>query len=717
MTDQKGSAKSFLEAQPFRADPFQVRAAKAIEAGLSVLVAAPTGAGKTLVAEFAAARALSRNERLFYTTPIKALSNQKYKDFRLAYGDASAGLLTGDNSINPGAPLVVMTTEVLRNMIYEGSRSLAGLTYVVLDEVHYLQDRYRGATWEEIIIELPAEVQLISLSATISNISEFGGWLRKTRGEVEVIEEISRPVPLHSLYGFEDRRSDKVRFLPVFAAESESGAVNPELLKIFNPNSSRGRSRWIRTPDRLDVIDELAYQDALPAIFFIFSRASCEAAAKQCMTGGIRLTTEKEARQIRRIVETSLVGISDADLEVLGYETWLSHLELGVATHHAGLVPAFKEAVEELFVRALVKVVFATETLALGINMPARAVVVESLSKFNGRFHAVLTPGEYTQLSGRAGRRGIDSVGYCLVLHSRWVPFSRVVEIAGSRTYELVSSFNPTYNMATNLIATRERDAAEMMFASSFAQYRIDRSLRNLRNELERKEAIRKERGERIRAARGASEEHIWSERDRQMSRQIEKLRRRIRRKERGLSGKFSSILEVLEILGYVDGWDLTGKGEVLSRIYCERDLLVAEALHRELDDRLETAELAGFVSCFVFESRSSRDAAVRVPTLALEKALSGLRRTWFAIAAVEESRGLESIAEPDFGFVNLAYRWANGEGLDTLLDESDSAGDFVRNAKQVADICRQLAQATGRDSFNEVAKAMNRGVVAHSTI
>lgn len=717
MIDRQGSAKSFFDNLPFRPDPFQVRAAKAIESGSSVLVAAPTGAGKTLVADFAAARALARNERLFYTTPIKALSNQKYRDFRHSNGDGSVGLLTGDNSINPEAPLVVMTTEVLRNMIYEGSRRLDGLTYVVLDEVHYLQDRYRGATWEEIIIELPSDVRLISLSATVSNLSEFGGWLRKARGEVELVEETSRPVPLHSLYGFDDRRNDEVRFLPVFAAESESGAVNPELLRIFKPNSRGGRSRWIRSPNRLDVIDELAYQDALPAIFFIFSRATCDAAAKQCLAGGIRLTTEKEARQIRRIVEASLVGISDVDLDALGYETWLALLESGIATHHAGLIPAFKEAVEELFVRALVKVVFATETLALGINMPARAVVVESLSKFNGQFHAVLTPGEYTQLSGRAGRRGIDSVGYCLVLHSRWVPFARVAEIAGSRTYELVSSFNPTYNMATNLVATRERSDAEAMLASSFAQYRIDRSLRNLRDELGRKVAIRDERRERLGEASGQSVEHAWSERDRHMSRQIEKLKRRINRKEMGLSGKFFSILEVLEALGYVDGWTLTTKGKVLSRIYCERDLLVAEALHRGIDERLEMAELAGFASCFVYEARSSRDTVARVPTIALEKALSGLRRTWRGIGAVEEAHGLEAAAEPDPGFVDFAYRWANGEGLDTLLDETDSAGDFVRNAKQVADICRQLAVATNRGSFNEAARAMNRGVVAHSAI
>ncbi|RIK11202.1 MAG: RNA helicase [Acidobacteria bacterium] len=717
MSRGQGTSDSFFDELAFRPDPFQVRAAKAIEAGMSVLVAAPTGAGKTLVAEFAAARALARDERLFYTTPIKALSNQKYRDFRLTYGDASVGLLTGDNSINAGAPLVVMTTEVLRNMIYEESRSLSGLTYVVLDEVHYLQDRYRGATWEEIIIELPGSVQLISLSATVSNLSEFGGWLKQTRGAIEVIEEIARPVPLHSLYAFEDRQSDRTRFMPVFNAESESGTLNPALIRALKPASRGGRGHWIRSPSRLDVIDELDYQDALPAIYFIFSRAACDAAARQCLRGGVRLTTEKEARQIRSMVEEGLAGISDADLDALGYETWLTLLESGIATHHAGLIPAFKEAVEELFVRALVKVVFATETLALGINMPARAVVVESLSKFNGRFHAVLTPGEYAQLSGRAGRRGIDSVGYCIVMHSRWVPFARVAEVAGSRSYELDSSFNPTYNMATNLIATRDRADAERMLASSFAQYRTNRSLANLRNDLDRKTALRAELREKLKAATKPARGEAWRERDRQMAKQIEKLKRRIDRREAGLAGKFSSILEVLEILGYVGGWSLTAKGQVLSRVYCERDLLVTEALDRGLESHLEIAELAGFASCFVYESRSSRNLGVSVPTIELEKALSGLRRTWREIAAVEEAHALEATPEPDAGFVGVAYRWACGEGLDTLLDEADSAGDFVRNAKQVADICRQLAVATGRDSFKEAAKAMNRGVVAHSGI
>lgn len=708
------ASEAYIERLPFRADPFQIEACVGVEEGKSVLVAAPTGAGKTLVAEFAAESALAGAKRLYYTTPIKALSNQKYRDFCSIYGESSVGLLTGDNSINPYAPIVVMTTEVLRNMLYQDRGVPDDLRYVVLDEVHYLQDKYRGATWEEVIIELPESVQLVCLSATVSNLEEFGAWLRRIRGDVEVVADDARPVPLHNLYAFEDKRTDEVRILSVFAGEAEEAIPNPAVLRILQGSSRYRKGRVVRTPGRVDLVDELEYQDALPAIYFVFSRAGCEEAARQCQASGICLTTRDEIEEIRQVLSERSGDFESSDLEVLGFDEWASMLESGIATHHAGLIPVFKEIVEELFVRALVKVVFATETLSLGINMPARTVVIENLSKFNGRFHAILTPSEYTQLSGRAGRRGIDSIGYCVVVHSRWVPFTRVVELAGSRSYELESSFEPTYNMATNLIATRDRCAAEKMLASSFAQFRVEKRLESLASDLAQRREILERRRKALNSSSDEKYRHVMAEREKELAQQVANLERRIERRRGGLLQKFEAVLSVLEALDYVEGWQLTDKGKLLSGIYCERDLLVAEALSRGIIEGLDGAEIAAFVSSFTFEARQQRNKRERVPTSRLASAFGELGRLWSELVDAESSSGLEMMTEPDFSFASRAYRWASGAPLDRVLVSGEDPGDFVRNAKQVVDLCRQIMAVTNSEVFAEAARIMNRGLVAY---
>src|SRR3954451_7502412 len=388
----------------FSLDSFQVEACEALDEGKGVLVCAPTGAGKTVVGEFAVHKALSEGRKAFYTTPIKALSNQKYNDLVERYGEATVGLLTGDNAINGDAPVVVMTTEVLRNMLYAESPALLGLGYVVMDEVHYLADRFRGAVWEEVIIHLPPSVTLVSLSATVSNYEEFADWLVTVRGETEVVVSEDRPVPLwqHMLVG--------KRMFDLFhdADAARKHDVHPELLRYSREmlrrlemttgldRGGRARPRRWQPPLRADVVERLDRAQLLPAILFIFSRAGCDAAVQQCLAAGLRLTDPDERAAIRAIAAERVAAIPHEDLSVLGYWEWLDGLERGVAAHHAGLLPAFKEAVEECFVRGLVKAVFATETLALGINMPARCVVLERLVKFNGEAHVDLTPGEYT---------------------------------------------------------------------------------------------------------------------------------------------------------------------------------------------------------------------------------------------------------------------------------------------------------------------------------
>ena len=472
------TAATFLASLPFTADPFQVEAAAAIDVGASVVVTAPTGAGKTVVAEAAIARALEMGKRAIYTTPLKALSNQKYGDFCRSHGDGRVGLLTGDNSINGSGAIVVMTTEVLRNMMYAGSSDLDDVGVVVLDEVHYLQDRTRGGVWEEIIIHLDRRIPLVALSATIANPEEFAGWVRDRRGPTVLVVERERPVPLESHYLIRDRwESSELKMLPVFAGSRPNERIGRML-------RGSGGARRYAAPRRHETCELLRSRRLLPAIFFIFSRRGCDQAASGVVDRGLRLTTPDTADQITRVAEEATAHLRPEDMAVLGYGRWLHALRSGVASHHAGLVPAMKEAVEHLFSAGLVRLVFATETLALGINMPARTVVLENLSKFTGEGHELIQPGDYTQLTGRAGRRGIDVEGTAVILHSPYVPFERVAGIAARGSHPLRSSFRPTYNMAVNLVARYPQDHAETLLAASFAQYSETRRRRGIAEDL-----------------------------------------------------------------------------------------------------------------------------------------------------------------------------------------------------------------------------------------
>jgi ATP-dependent RNA helicase HelY len=529
---------AFARTLSFELDDFQRQACKSLQEGRGVLVAAPTGAGKTIVGEFAVYLALQRGLKAFYTTPIKALSNQKFTELTEKYGEANVGLLTGDTSINGDAPVVVMTTEVLRNMLYADSDTLFDLGFVVMDEVHYLADRFRGAVWEEVIIHLPSEVQVASLSATVSNAEEFGAWLDTVRGDTDVIVSEHRPVPLwqHVMVGRDilDLFAGETTFDEIAPAGSPAAAaalplapspddasqrgfeVNPELLTLSRAESQlnfqgrfghggrsqrrqqrqrygdRPQQQETRTParraSRPQVIASLDRQDLLPAITFIFSRAGCDAAVAQCVASGLWLTTEREQRIIAQRVDEAGQDIPTDDLEVLGFWNWRDGLLRGFAAHHAGMLPTFKEVVEKLFADGLVKAVFATETLALGINMPARSVVLEKLDKFNGESHVDITAGEYTQLTGRAGRRGIDVEGHAVVLWQPGTDPAAVAGLASRRTYPLNSSFQPTYNMSINLLAQFGRPRAREILESSFAQFQADRSVVGLARQVRSRE-------------------------------------------------------------------------------------------------------------------------------------------------------------------------------------------------------------------------------------
>jgi ATP-dependent RNA helicase HelY len=502
----------------FPLDDFQLRACRELEDGRSVLVAAPTGSGKTIVGEFAVHLGLQTGRKCFYTAPIKALSNQKFNDLVKRYGAENVGLLTGDNSINGDAPIVVMTTEVLRNMLYAGSRTLTGLGFVVMDEVHYLADRMRGAVWEEVIIHLPESVALVSLSATVSNAEEFGEWLGTVRGETTTIVEERRPVPLyqHVIVGrrmydlFADNQQQGAGDPSERSSAGQEPKVNPELVRVARDDwasnrmkdrrSPRGRSggpqkgrsvgngRRVWIPSRFEVVERLDAAGLLPAICFIFSRVGCDAAVTQCLNANLRLTTPAERDEIFAFVEERCSHLPDEDLQVLGYHEFLDGLTRGIAAHHAGMLPTFKECVEALFLKGLCRVVFATETLALGINMPARSVVIEKLSKWNGETHADITPGEYTQLTGRAGRRGIDVEGHGVVLWQPGMDPKAVAGLASTRTYPLKSSFAPSYNMAVNLVHQFGRDRARELLEQSFAQFQADKAVVGLARQLRKSE-------------------------------------------------------------------------------------------------------------------------------------------------------------------------------------------------------------------------------------
>ncbi len=773
-----GKVAEFSAKFPFPLDDFQVEGCKALEDGKGVLVAAPTGAGKTIVGEFAAFLAIQQGKKCFYTAPIKALSNQKYQDLKEMYGENRVGLLTGDTSINSEAPLVVMTTEVLRNMIYSKSHTLKDLGFVVMDEVHYLADKFRGAVWEEILIHLPETCQVASLSATVSNAEEFGDWLNEVRGSTEVIVSEIRPVPLyqHVLFGNQ--------LLDLFLA---TGKINPEIIRLekdsyrqvkikYGASNKTNQRNWrendrdspkIRQLDRADVIEKLAREGLLPAITFIFSRNACQAAVHQCLAAGIRLTNAEERSQIREIVFRATKNIPEEDLMVLGFHEWLEALERGIAAHHAGLLPSFKETVEELFQLGLVKCVFATETLALGINMPARTVVLEKLSKWNGESHVSISPGEFTQLTGRAGRRGIDIEGNAVILWNKDVDSSSVAGLASTRTYPLKSSFKPTYNMTINLISQFGAERARTSLESSFAQYQADKAVVGLAKQIKRNESALTGLLEEMECHLGDFEEY-WQiradmkELEKSMSKQkkskallleeeIISLRKslrshpshgcadrelharfaervgRLRRESKGLADRMSNRTDViakrfdrvqimLEKYGYLDQGVITKWGLILAKIYGETDLLIAEMIRLGAFDELSASEIVSVLSALVYEAR--RDESPKIPHGAVQNSLAELIARWKVIHEDEEDIGLEAMREPDFGFCMASYRWASGHSLSAILKGTElTVGDFVRSMKQIIDLLRQIANASphletvARDALDRV----DRGIISYA--
>ncbi len=753
----------FAESFPFELDPFQIEACHALEDGKGVLVAAPTGAGKTIVGEFAVDLVINSGGKCFYTTPIKALSNQKYQELSYKYGDDKIGLLTGDTSINSEAQIVVMTTEVLRNMIYSNSSTISDLRYVVMDEVHYLADKFRGAVWEEILIHLSDAVQVISLSATVSNAEEFGEWLQTVRGDTEVIVSEIRPVPLyqHVLFGN--------RLIDLFG---DNQKLNPELTRLERDTYRQIKGNWRDKPKgpkslmRSEIVEKLDREGLLPAITFIFSRNNCDAAVRQCLAAGIRLTNSEERREIRSAITRNMKNLAEDDLVVLGYYEWADALERGIAAHHAGLLPAFKVTVEELFQKGFVKAVFATETLALGINMPARTVVLEKLSKWNGEGHVAISPGEYTQLTGRAGRRGIDIEGNAVILWNNDLDSTSVGGLASTRTYPLKSSFKPTYNMSINLISQFGSNRARTSLESSLAQFQADKAVVGLAKQIRKNELVRDDlyrqvechagnfmeyaamRGEikkletdgrRSKRKRHEIEEEIGNirkrlkqhpshncpdrenhsrltERAQRLQREIDGLTERINSRTNVIAKRFDRIKVILDKFGYIDNDVITKSGKLLAKIYGETDLLISESIQAGVFNTLAPADLVSVISACIYESRN--DEAAKVPRGDVQVALAIVSKIYAKIHDAESDMNLEPMRAPDLGFCWASHKWASGHSLTSILKGSElTVGDFVRAMKQIIDLLRQLRAAAPelQPIIDQSLKQIDRGVIAYA--
>ena len=447
---------------PFELDQFQKEAISSLNADRSVVVCAPTGSGKTLIGEYAIYRALSRGKRVFYTTPLKALSNQKLRDFREKFGFDQVGLLTGDASIHRDAPILVMTTEIFRNMLYgtpigQIGISLTDVEAVVLDECHYMNDRQRGTVWEESIIYCPRSVQLVALSATVANSDQLTSWLNHVHGPTDLIYSDFRPVPLE--FNFCNPKG-------LFPLLNETNTkINPRLVKKAKKGYwEKGKAGRPEPPGIIYTLNQLQERDMLPAIYFIFSRRGCDKAVEE--VGDLWLVNNDESQILRQQIDDFLRRNPDA-----GRVGQVAPLYRGIAAHHAGILPAWKGLVEELFQQGLIKVVFATETLAAGINMPARTTVISNLSKRTDNGHRLLNASEFLQMAGRAGRRGMDLQGYVVTLQTPFEGAKEASYLATSKADPLVSQFTPSYGMVLNLLQTHTIEKARELIERSFGQY------------------------------------------------------------------------------------------------------------------------------------------------------------------------------------------------------------------------------------------------------
>ena len=729
---------------PFELDEFQKEACQIIDNGESVVVCAPTGAGKTVIAQHAINNALKENVRIFYTTPLKALSNQKFYDFCEQYGQDNVGLLTGDTSINRNAQIVIMTTEVFRNMLYGTNfgavaDNLKDVRYVVLDEVHYMNDEQRGTVWEESIIYCPTNIQIIALSATVANCQELTDWINTVHSKTKLVNTDFRPVPLRFYY-FDS--SQPFKLLPLL---TPSGQVNSKI-RPEKPQWSKGRDKRKKSYVK-QVISNLASQDMLPAIYFTFSRKKCDEQMEKC--SGLELNTKAEQQKIREFIDDFI-----AENPHLYGNKNIDYLIQGVASHHAGLLPAWKNLVEKLFQQGLIKVVFATETLAAGINMPARSTVISAVSKRTDSGHRMLTANEFLQMSGRAGRRGMDEVGYVTIIGTSFQSPEEVAQLVLSNSNPLESKFSPSYSMVLNLLQRFDLEESKELILKSFGYYSSDyrlipilEQIKQYDNDIEQrafkcpfkltdddvqkydkirfmyvqnrqtyKKILRQEKSKH----RALSPEVIeFGERNKKELQQMQKyacdnckfykkhsknievtqrllskrkkLEKEIEKQKDIYWNKFLAHRAILKNWGYLENDYPTERGKTTSQLRSENEIYLSEVIFSGLLDNLSPSQLAGVICAITTE-----DIRAEIPYIPfsepVRKTLNKIRNIKRKVEKAQSDYDIDSPTYINPYFSSLIELWVEGADWETVKGSLDiGEGDIVRAFKRTVDVLRQL--------------------------
>lgn len=753
---------------PFELDDFQKEACETIDRGESVVVCAPTGAGKTVIAQHAIHRALEQGCRIFYTTPLKALSNQKFYDFGEKYGHDKVGLLTGDTSINRNAQIVIMTTEVFRNMLYGTNfgavaDNLKDVKYIVLDEVHYMNDEQRGTVWEESIIYCPTNIQIIALSATVANCDELTNWINTVHSKTTLVNTDFRPVPLRFYY-FDS--SQPFKLLPLLTPEGKlNKKIRPE-----RPQWAKGKDKRKKTYVK-QIIQNLADQDMLPAIYFTFSRKKCDEQMEKC--SGLGLNTRAEQEKIKAFIEEFI-----ADNPHLYGNKHIDYLIQGVASHHAGLLPAWKNLVEKLFQQGLIKVVFATETLAAGINMPARSTVISATSKRTDAGHRMLTANEFLQMSGRAGRRGMDEVGYVTIIGTSFQTPDEVAELVLSGSNPLESRFSPSYSMVLNLLQRFNLEESKELILKSFGYYSSDFRLKPILAQMEEydfemqerafacpsklsdekmleydrmrflyvqnrqtyKKILRQEKakhrplspeviefGERTKAELHNLQKYPCDcckhykrhaknlEVIKRIISKKQKLQKEIERQKDIYWNKFLAHRAVLEEYGYLTNDYPTDKGKTTSQIRSENELFLAEIIFSGVLENLTPAQLAGVICAITTE-----ELRIEIPYIPfsepVRKTLNKIRDIKKKLFKAQTRYDIESPLNINPYFSSLIELWVEGAEWSTVSEQVDMGeGDIVRAFKRTVDVLRQLTTIdnvpeavvfTAREAIEKIMRA-----------
>jgi superfamily II RNA helicase len=634
----------FKQYYDFQLDDFQLKAISKVEDGKSVIVSAPTSAGKTIIAEFAIDRSLEKGERVIYTTPLKALSNQKFRDFKKRFGERNIGIMTGDIVINREAPVLIMTTEIFRNMLYQDISSINGVGCAVLDEIHYITDEERGTVWEEVIISCPPEIQLVTLSASIESIERFARWVSSLKGkEMAVIENRKRPVPLTHYYFFQGEFYPFLKWGVI--QQNETRKINNKVA-MLQRKAPRGQfikqygNPKFAAQIELSLLRELQRNEMLPAIFFKFSRSGCDASAARARKRNLIQLDGDESTKILEFQEKFLKELSEDELRLRQTDQVFYLSRGGVGVHHAGLIPKSKEYIELLFTMGLLKVVFATETLALGINMPARTTVITAFSKYGGNEkHRILLPNEYIQLTGRAGRRGIDSSGNAVVPFEAWTKPLKVFEIAASPPDEITSSFRLSYNTVLNVIENHGFENALPFLKQSFAYYLAKLNRINI--------------GE--------------------------------------FDKTFHGIIKILRYFGYLLDGELTQKGYALRFLHGANELLISELIDSGLLDGLSAQEVCALLCTFAYDGDKKDSMEYHLPKSFRANIKITIDMTMKKIQKIE--RPVKTLTTgPNYGASGSIYLWSQGVGFAELANQSQlDEGDIIRSIRQTVEVIRQV--------------------------